>query len=292
MSDTPLPKVAFLGLGAMGSRMALKLLEAGYAMTVWNRDAAKADLLGQKGAAFAVSPRAAAEDADLVFSMITDDNAARHVWLDPANGAVNGLKHGAIAIESSTVTPAWIKELDHAVSARGAALLDAPVAGSRPQAEAGQLVFMIGGSADAFESVKPHLAPLSAAVMHVGGTGKGAVLKLAVNTLFAAQLASIAELLGFLSRNGIEAEQAADLLARFPIVAPPIGGAARMMAAKNLAPMFTIDLIEKDLGYIIDSGEASGAALPLAAGVRDAFRKAQAIGLGHVNISGLASVYA
>lgn len=292
MSNTPLPKIAFLGLGAMGSRMALKLLEAGYAVTVWNRDAAKAGLLGQKGATIAGNPKAAAEGADLVFSMLTDNNAARHVWLDPASGAVNGLKHGAIAIESSTVTPAWIKELDHAVSARGAALLDAPVAGSRPQAEAGQLVFMIGGSADTFEMVKPHLAPLSANVIHVGGTGQGAVVKLAINTLFAAQLASIAELLGFLSRNGIEAEQAAGLLASFPIVAPPIAGAAKMMAAKNMAPMFTIDLIEKDLGYIIDTAEASGASLPGAAGARDAFRKAQAMGLGQANISSLASVYA
>ncbi len=285
-------KIAFLGLGAMGSRMALNLVKAGFTVTVWNRSATKAEPLAAAGASIAGSPKAAAEGADVVFSMVTDNASARSVWLDPSTGALNGLKRGSIAVEVSTVTPAWIKELDHAVKVKGAALLDAPVAGSRPQAEAGQLVFMVGGAAEALEKVKPTLAPLAANVMHVGEIGQGAVLKLAVNTLFAAQLESVAELLGFLSRNGFEAEQAAALLANFPIVAAPIAGAAKMMAAKNTAPLFTIDLIEKDLSYILDTAEASGSSLPGAACARAAFQRAQAKGLGQANVSGLAAVFA
>jgi 3-hydroxyisobutyrate dehydrogenase len=202
------------------------------------------------------------------------------------------MKPGAIAIKCSTVTPAWIRELGFAVAAKGVAVLDAPVAGSRPQAEAGQLVFMVGGNDDAYAKAEPVLAPLAAKVMHVGKLGQGAVLKLAVNTLFAAQLESVAELLGFLSRNGFAAEQAAELLGAFPIVAPPIAGAAKMMAAKNTMPLFTIDLIEKDLGYIIDTARASGAELPGAESARAAFRKAQGQGLGRFNVSGLAAVFA
>jgi 3-hydroxyisobutyrate dehydrogenase len=102
----------------------------------------------------------------------------------------------------------------------------------------------------------------------------------------------VAELLGFLSRNGFAPEQAADLLGAFPIVAPPIAGAAKMMAAKNTAPLFTIDLIEKDLGYIIDTAKASGAELPGAQSARAAFQRAQERGLGQSNISGLAAVFA
>jgi 3-hydroxyisobutyrate dehydrogenase len=285
-------KIAFLGLGAMGSRMAANLVTAGHDVTVWNRDAARAEKLCGQGASMAGTPGAAATAADFVFSMVTDDAAARAVWLNGDAGALAAMKPGGIAIECSTVTPAWIHELGAVAAARGVALLDAPVAGSRPQAEAGKLVFMVGGDAAAFAKAGPALAPLAAQVMHVGKLGQGAVLKLAVNTLFAAQLESVAELLGFLARNGFEAEQAAELLGAFPIVAPPIAGAARMMAAKSATPLFTIDLIEKDLGYVIDTAKASGADLPGAESARSAFRRAQAQGLGQSNVSGLAAVFA
>jgi 3-hydroxyisobutyrate dehydrogenase len=285
-------KIAFLGLGAMGQRMAANLVKAGHAVTVWNRDGAKAEVFCKTGARMVGTPRAAAVGADIVFTMVTDDDAARTVWLDRETGALAGMAPGAIAIECSTVTPAWIRALGAAAADSGVVLLDAPVAGSRPQAEAGQLVFMVGGDSAAFARAEPVLAALAAKVMHVGPLGQGAVLKLAVNTLFAAQLESVAELLGFLGRNGFQAEQAAELLSAFPIVAPPIAGAARMMAARNTTPLFTIDLIEKDLGYIIDTAKASGADLPGAESARAAFRKAQGQGLGQSNVSGLAAVFA
>ncbi|MFM9973558.1 MAG: NAD(P)-dependent oxidoreductase [Beijerinckiaceae bacterium] len=285
-------KIAFLGLGAMGSRMAQRLISAGHDVTVWNRTPAASQVLKAKGAKIAITPNAAAADADVVFSMVTDDKAAREVWLHSKTGAANGLKAGAIAIEVSTVSPDWIRELNAAVTARGASLLDAPVAGSRPQAEAGQLIFMVGGDAAIIERAKPAFAPLAANIIHVGSVGQGAFLKLAVNTLFAAQLQSVAELLGFLTRNGFEPVQAADLLGQFPIVAPPVAGAARMMAARSAAPLFTIDLIEKDLGYILAAAAASGAELPGAAHVRSVFASAQARGLGQANVSGLAALFA
>lgn len=279
--------VAFLGLGAMGSRMALNLVKAGFAVTVWNRDPDKAEVLGLAGARIAGSPRAAAQDADIVVSMVTDDRAARAVWLDPETGALSGLRPSAVAVESSTVSPAWIRELGEGVAAREARLLDAPVAGSRPQAEAGQLVFMVGGEADAVELVRPALAPLAAKVLHIGALGRGALLKLAVNTLFAAQLQSVAEVLAFLGCNGFGREEAADLLAQFPIVAPPIAGAAKLIAMGSATPQFTIDLIEKDLGYVLDVAQMSGVQMPGATVSRDAFRAAQARGLGQANVSAL-----
>ncbi len=285
-------KIAFLGLGAMGSRMASRLIDAGHDVTVWNRSPAAAEALMAQGAKMAVSPKAAARGAEIVFSMVTDDAAARDVWLDAETGAVNGIEAGAVAIEVSTVTPAWIGTLNAAIAGRGASLLDAPVAGSRPQAEAGQLIFMVGGDPASLEKARPVLAPLSANVIPLGAVGQGAVLKLAVNALFAAQLQSIAELLGFLARNGFEPSKAAELLGQFPIVAPPLAGAAKMMAAKSTAPLFTIDLIEKDLGYVLETAAASSADLPGTTHVRAVFRQAQARGLGQSNISGLAALFA
>lgn len=275
----------------MGSRMALHLVKARHHVTAWNRNPAKAASLVGQGAVLADTPRAAAKGADVVFSMVTDDRAAQHVWLDVQNGAVAALKPGAIAIECSTTTPAWVTRLAQSVHARGAQLLDAPVAGSRPQADAAQLIFMVGGEAKAFEQAVSILNTMAAKVLHVGPVGHGAVLKLAVNALFAAQVHSVAELLGFLSHNGYAAERAAELLSQFPIVAPPIAGAAKMMAAKNTPPMFTIDLLEKDLGYAIDTARASSSELPGATSARSAFQRAQSQGLGSFNFSALAAVF-
>lgn len=284
-------KIAILGLGAMGARMATRLVGARFEVAVWNRDAGKVDALVAAGARRAASPAEAAGAADIVVSMVTDDVAAEAVWVAPGTGAVAALRPGVVAIECSTVSPNWIARLAAAVATRGAAFLDAPVAGSLPQAETGKLVFMVGGEADVLERARPVLAPLAVDVIHAGGIGQGAVLKLAVNGYFAAQLASLAELLGFLARNGFDAIEAADLLGKFPIVAPPLAGAAKMMAAGNTTPLFTIDLIEKDLGYILDTAKASGAELPGAASARGAFQRAQARGLGQSNVSGLAKVF-
>lgn len=284
--------IAFLGLGAMGARMAAQLAKAGYPVTVWNRDPAKAAPLLAQGATLAATPRAAVQSAAVVISMVTDDVAARSVWLDAHTGAVAALQPNAIAMECSTVTPAWVRQLAESVQSRGAQLLDAPVAGSRPQAEAAQLVFMVGGDSTALEEVRPVLHAMASKVLHVGTVGQGTVLKLAVNALFAAQLQSVAELLGFLTRNGYAVEQAAQWLEEFPIVAPPIAAAAKMMAAGNTTPLFTIDLIEKDLGYLLDTARASGVQLPGADSARAAFQRAQQQGLGSAHVTGLAAVFA
>jgi 3-hydroxyisobutyrate dehydrogenase len=288
---TPPIKIAFLGLGAMGARMAARLIDAGFDLTVWNRDPGKAADLLAKGAKLAGTPAAAAMGAQFIISMVMDDPAARRVWLDPADGAINGLKSGAIAMECSTITPDWARELSSALAPLNVDLLDAPVAGSRPQADSGQLIFMVGGKASAFEAVAPVLAPMAAKSLHVGDIGQGAVLKLAVNTFFAAQLSSLAELLGFLEKAGIGALAGADLLAQFPVVAPPLAGAAKMMAAGITTPMFTVDLIAKDLGYVIAAASALGASTPTALASRGAFQSAQALGVGGENISALGKVY-
>jgi 3-hydroxyisobutyrate dehydrogenase-like beta-hydroxyacid dehydrogenase len=289
--NSSMATIAFLGLGAMGSRMALRLVNAGFAVTVWNRDSSKAATLGHAGARVASSPRAAVADADLVLSMVTDDGAARAIWLGAERGALAGMKPGAIAIECSPVSPFWIEELHAAAEARTVRLLDAPVAGSRPQAEAGQLIFMIGGDVDAIETARPALQPMAARLIHAGASGQGVNLKLAINALFAAQLASVAELLHFLSRCGFDRLAAADLLGQFPIVAAPVAGAARMMASGSTAPLFTIGLLEKDLHYAIVAAHAHKVALPNTSAVRALFQQAQANGLGSANISGLSAIF-
>jgi 3-hydroxyisobutyrate dehydrogenase len=283
--------VAFLGMGAMGSRMANRLLGHGHTLRVWNRSPAPAEALAEHGAVRAATPREAAAGADVVISIVSDDRAARSVWLDAEAGACAGLSRGALAVESSSVTPAWILELGAAVRAAGADLVDAQVTGSRPQAEAGQLIYMIGGEEAGFERAREVLKPLGSAFYHIGSLSKGSTFKLAVNALFAAQLASVAELLAMLARNGIDEHAAVETLTHFPTLSPAMAGNARLMAERRTSPLFTIDLMAKDLGYALDVARAAGARAPIAEASLNVFEAARNKGFGGENISALRLLY-
>jgi 3-hydroxyisobutyrate dehydrogenase len=281
-------RITFLGLGAMGQRMAARLVAAGHPVTVWNRSPQAAQALREQGAAVAATPREAAEGADVVISMVFDDAASRRVWLDSADGALRGMKASAVAIESSTLTPAWIGDLGAALAARGIAFVDAPVAGSRPQAEAGQLIFMAGGDAAAVERVKPLLLAMGGAVHHVGAVGSGAWLKLAVNALFGTQVAAMAEQLALLRGAGVDAERALAALKAMPVTSPAAAGTATLMLAGHFAPQAPVDLIAKDLGYVLAS---SAQPLPLTQAVAARFAAAQRAGLGGENLVAVSKLY-
>jgi 6-phosphogluconate dehydrogenase (decarboxylating) len=152
----------------MGSRMAANLLKAGHAVTVRNRSPAKT--LVTAGAQLAASPKAAAQGADFVIAMVRDDDASRDLWLSPETGAFAGLSQGAVAIESSTLTANWARTLGEEAKQRGLTFLEAPVAGSRPQAEAAQLVYFVGGDAAAAARAEPILKAMGSAIHHVGPT--------------------------------------------------------------------------------------------------------------------------
>jgi 3-hydroxyisobutyrate dehydrogenase len=283
--------IAVLGLGAMGARMAARLIAAGHAVTVWNRSPQAAEPLRALGATVANTPRIAAQGAEMVIAMVFDDAASRTVWLDENTGALGGLSASALAVESSTLTPSWIQELGAAVAARGATFIDSPVAGSRPQADAGQLIFMAGGEADAIERARPVLLQLGGALHHVGPLGSGAWLKLAVNSLFATQVAAIAEQLALLRAAGVDPERALAALKVMPVTSAAAGGAATLMLARNFVPQAPVDLIAKDLGYAVFSAERVGASLPLTAAVLERYRAASAAGLGAENLVAVSKLH-
>ncbi|MDJ1008957.1 MAG: NAD(P)-dependent oxidoreductase [Paracoccaceae bacterium] len=272
-------KLAFLGLGAMGRRMAKNLIAAGHDVTVWNRSPGAADGLGANTAA---SPAEAVGGAEMAISMVTDDDAARAVWLG-ADGALAALPPGALAIEASTVSPGWVAELAAAAGERGSRLVDAPVAGSRPQAEAGELVFLAGGAADDIARFDPVAKAMGKAVLHAGGTGRGAVLKLMVNGLLAVQTAALAELLAFGAKGGLDPETAVALLTPVPVTSPAAAFVAGQIARGAHEPLFTVDLMEKDLGYLLQ-----GAILPLMAETRARFAAAAMRGHGARHITAIA----
>lgn len=280
--------IAMLGLGAMGSRMATRLIDAGHDVAVWNRSPAAAEPLAGR-ATIAATPREAAADRDIVISMVRDDDAARQVWLDDAHGALGGMASGTIAIDCSTVTPDWAVAFHAAASANGIKSLDAPVAGTLPHAEAGTLTFLAGGDAETLATVEPVLRAMGSAVLHAGGAGDGARIKLAINSLLGIQIAAAAELLGALDRQGIAPAKAAEIIGAVPVASPALKIYMGGMVSGQFDPLFPVAMIEKDLGYA--AVMAGDAALPVTATTRGVFQRGIEAGIGAENMNAVVKLY-
>lgn len=290
LKENVMSSITVLGLGAMGSRMAANLIKAGHQVTIWNRSPAAVEALAAAGATAAATPRAAVSGAEFVIAMVRDDEASREVWLDAARGALAGMADGAIAIESSTLTPQWVRELGQLAAARGTALLEAPVSGSRPQAEAGQLVYLTGGDAQVLERARPVLAAMGSIVHHVGAVGDGALTKLATNALLGIQVTALAEIFGLLQHNGVDVQKALGAISGTSVWAPVAHYLASTMVAGNFAPQFPIELIEKDFGYIVQAAGSAEAA-PTIAAARCVFQQAIARGLAGQNMTGVVRLF-
>lgn len=284
-------KIAFLGLGAMGLRMAARLLEAGHDLSVFNRTPDRAAPLVERGATFENSPRAAVAGREIVISMVRDDEASREIWLEPARGALSGLSDEAIAIESSTLTPAWVEQLSSAIAERQLRFIDAPVVGTRPQAEAGQLIYLVGGDVAVLERVHDVLLAIGGAIHHAGPIGAGTVMKLAVNALFGIQVAALGEVLGMTRRSGISDADAIETLSSMPVTSPALKGVGALVAARKFDPMFPIELVEKDMGYYTETAERLGSSTPTGSAVRAVYQQAIEAGFGGDNIAGVAKVF-
>ena len=268
----------------MGAGMAANLLKAGFSLSVYNRTAAKAQALTSAGAQFAATPAEAANDASVIISMLSDDAASREVWLG-SDGALDAVRKGAILIESSTVSPTWISELAEAASQRGIALLDAPVTGSRTQAEAGQLSFLVGGSGAALERVSPVLKAMSKEIVHLGSVGSGAKMKLINNFLCGVQVASLAEGLAWIERSGLDRDKALTVLKSGAPGSPLLGAISARMVSQNYAVNFLLTLMTKDLLYAQNEAARNNVDLKTAEVARSLFEVAIAQGLGNEDMS-------
>ena len=276
------PRVAFLGIGIMGTNMARRLVDAGCALTVYNRNRAKSAAIA--GARVAATPREAAAGAEFVICMVADDVASRAMWLG-ADGALAGTAHGAVLADCSTLTVAWVNELAAVASAHDCDFLDAPVTGSKVQSAAGELNFLVGGSAEALAKLRPVLAPMSKSVMHLGPTGSGALIKLINNFVCGVQVAALAEALAWIERSGIERAQALAVLTEGAPGSPLVKVLSARMTAADYTPNFLLKLMAKDLDYALMEGRAAGHAPATAAAALGLFRGAIAAGHGDQDMS-------
>jgi 3-hydroxyisobutyrate dehydrogenase len=255
-------RIAFLGLGKMGSGMAARLAAAGHALAVYNRTAARAEPLARLGARIADSPRAAAENADIIIGMTADDESSRATWMGErgALAAVNA-PH-ALAIECSTLSHDWVMELAQRVRERGFRYVDAPVTGLPDAAATGTLTLLVGAEAADLDAARPVFASLATRVLHFGAVGQGTVYKLMVNLLGAVQIASAAEGMAFAESAGLDLKLVADAIANGQAASPQVvRNVRRFVAADHTATVnFTPALRLKDIEYALRLARRLGAA--------------------------------
>jgi 3-hydroxyisobutyrate dehydrogenase len=277
--------IAFLGLGIMGGGMARRLLKNTFSLTVFNRNGEKSIPFASEGR-IASSPREAAENAEIIISMVTDDNASRAMWFGE-NGALSGAIPGAICIECSTVTVNWVRELAAAAAQKKCGFLDAPVTGSKMQAASGELNFLVGGDSATLEIARPVLAAMSKAIVHLGPTGSGAMIKLINNFVCGVQVAALAEALAMIERSGLDRAKALEILTHGAPGSPLVRTVAGRMTAPDFTPNFLLRLMAKDIGYAIQEGGKLSVELVTAKAAREDFQKAIAAGLGEKDIAAI-----
>jgi 3-hydroxyisobutyrate dehydrogenase len=277
-------KIALLGLGLMGSGMAGRLLDAGYPLTIWNRTPGKTQALADRGAKVAQSPRQAVTGATVVISMLADVPVCRDVWLGRGE-AILGAAPGTVLVESSTITVEWIEELDRAAKEHGCELVDAPVTGSKPQAAAGQLLFLAGGSSAALDSITPILKAMGRDVVHVGPVGSGARLKLINNFLSGSQVAALAEALSLIERSGLDAQKALGVLTEGAPGSPLVKLLSGRMMARQYEPNFLLRLMAKDLRYAVSEADHQGLDLDMGRAALRVFEHAISAGQGEDDMS-------
>ena len=272
------PSIAILGLGIMGAGMARRLLAANFPLAVYNRNREKSVPFGADGAFVASSPREAASRAQIVLSMVSDDSASRNVWLGE-NGALTGATTNSLLIESSTLSVGWIQELAAKAAERQCQFLDAPVTGTKPHAESGQLLFLVGGSADALDAARSVFSVLGRDVVHLGPTGSGALMKLVNNFLCGVQTASFGEAMSLVDAGGLDRAKAISILNGGAPGSGILKRIADRMAANDFSPTFALRWMAKDVTYALADASARGVSLQTASAALSVLQ--QAIAQGH-----------
>jgi 3-hydroxyisobutyrate dehydrogenase-like beta-hydroxyacid dehydrogenase len=258
--------VGIVGTGRMGSAIARAVRAAGHDIVAWNRTPEVCDVLAAElGGRSVVRPAEVASAADVTISMLADAAAVDAVYGGP-DGLVAGARPGMVLVDSSTVPPAILRAHEHAIRARGASVIDAPVSGSVALAESGELTLMVGGEPDDVEKARPVLAAYGATIFHLGPLGSGAAMKLAVNTVIFGLNEALAEGLVLAERAGIPRDRAYDVMAVSAIGAPYVGYKRASFLEPDETPVaFSTELAAKDLRLIAELAQAVDLAMPQAA---------------------------
>ena len=258
------PSIGFIGMGHMGSHMVPRLLRAGYRLTVYDRTAERARVMGQLGASVAQTPRELAASCDVIISCVTNDHALEAVMLGP-DGALAGAHASSVIIDMSTVAPQMSRHLFQAARAKGVSMIDAAVSGSVPQVEQGSLVIFVGGERDTYERCKPILDVLGKQSTYLGASGKGTTMKLVVNLLLGLSRQALAEALVLGEKAGLEREQLINVLKQTAVVSPRQQADLEHARQREYGADFVLALMSKDFHLALNEAFEVSAPLPMTA---------------------------
>jgi 3-hydroxyisobutyrate dehydrogenase-like beta-hydroxyacid dehydrogenase len=281
--------IGFVGLGAMGSRIAGRLLDAGNELYATNRTKSRAQPLIDRGLQWRDTPRKVAAAVDVIFSMVSDDAALDAITSGP-DGILAGLKPGTVDVDMSTVSPKASRAVAEQVKSLGAQMLDAPVSGSIPQAESGALAIMVGGDEQAFAKVEPLLREVGHAVTYIGENGQGLALKLAINISLAVQTLAFSEGLLLAERDGVDPRLAAEVMSATPIGSPMLKARIPLLLELPEQAWFDVAMMQKDIRLALQAAQTVGVPLPSAAAADQMLTRARELGYEHRDLAALHEV--
>jgi 3-hydroxyisobutyrate dehydrogenase len=254
-------KLGFIGLGGMGSRIAARLLAAGFQVSVFARDPVKRDAFKAKGATACDSVGELARSVQVVLSCLTDDQAVRDVYFGQ-DGALRNAKPGTVVIEMSTILPATSRELASKASQAGVQALDVAISGSTPAAEQGTVTLLAGGNPDVFQASLPIFQAIAAKYFHLGPSGAGTTMKMVVNAILGVGMQAIAEAAAMGEKGGLSREILLQVLSQTAVIAPAHLGKLSRAARGDYSAQFPLPLMNKDFRLILQLAGEVHAVMP------------------------------
>lgn len=285
-------RIGFLGLGEMGVRIVPRLMQAGFAVTGWNRTKEKAEPLIAAGMEWADSPRAVAETSDVVFAIVTDANAVRAVAMGP-DGVISGLKPDGIFVDMSTIAPEASLEMSAEFERAGLTMLDAPLSGSPPVVEAGNASVMVGGDEAAYERVKPAFLAIGRKALYIGPRGQAVRMKVALNMCLVIEMVAFCEAVALAEKGGVKREIAVEAMLN-SVVASPVMGYRGPFILEGKMPekaLADVTLQQKDMLLALDLGRKSGVPVPLGAAANEMLNACRGLGIDHRDFVTVYEVY-
>ena len=282
-------RVAFLGLGIMGSRMCKRLLASGFELTVWNRTAKKMQALVRSGAKQAKSPKEAAFGADFVLTMLADPVSVKETVLGP-EGLAEGITKDAILVDFTTVDPETPQRIEKVIRDKGAYFLESPVTGSKPAAVSGELVLMVGGDKEILDRARPVLEPLSKKIVHMGPVGSGSRMKLANNLIIAGSMQSLFEGMTLGRKGGLKAEAMLEVLTSGSLSSLLLKMKGTAIRERRFEPNFSVRHMAKDVFLAVREAHRQGLSLAELSTLHTLYESAMAQGLGEEDFSALIKV--
>jgi len=282
-------RIGFIGLGIMGKPMARNLIKAGYSLTVHNRSRGAVDELVRDGAKDGRTPRAVAEEADIIITMLPDSPDVQQVVTGPG-GVLEGLRKGAALVDMSTISPMVTQELAKAVRAKGAEMLDAPVSGGEKGAIDATLSIMVGGPEETFARVKPVFEAMGKNIVYIGASGAGQVTKACNQIVVALTIQAVSEALTLAAKAGVDTGKVRQALLGGFAQSRILDVHGQRMLERNFKPGFRVRLHQKDLNIGLSTGKNLGVPLPATAIVQEAFTALQGLGRGDQDHSSLVTL--